>query len=146
MQNYQHLLLAIDYSTETCAIAEKAKALAFCYHAKLSIIHILDNIPMPDTPYGAVIPLSIPVDNVLLEEERLKFNQLCDKLDIEFNQRWLIWGVPKQAITEFASQQQIDLIVTGSHARHGLGLLIGSTANSVLHHAVCDILAVRISD
>ncbi len=146
MQNYQHLLLAIDYSAETSAIAAKAKALACCYHAKLSIIHILDNIPMPDTPYGAVIPLSTPADNVLLEEERLKFNQLCDKFDIEFNQRWLIWGVPKQAITEFASQQHVDLIVIGSHARHGLGLLMGSTANSILHHAVCDILAVRISD
>lgn len=144
MKNYQHLLLAIDYSTETRVIAAKAKALALGYQAKLSIIHVLDNIPMPDTPYGTVIPLSTPADNLLLEEERLKFNQWCDKFDIEFNQRWLVWGVPKQAITEFASQQQVDLIITGSHARHGLGLLMGSTANSVLHHAVCDILAVRV--
>ena len=144
MKNYQHLLLAIDYSTETRVIAAKAKALALGYQAKLSIIHVLDNIPMPDTPYGTVIPLSTPADNLLLEEERLKFNQWCDKFDIEFNQRWLVWGIPKQAITEFASQQQVDLIITGSHARHGLGLLMGSTANSVLHHAVCDILAVRV--
>ncbi|MEO1899758.1 MAG: universal stress protein, partial [Methylococcales bacterium] len=39
-----------------------------------------------------------------------------------------------------------DLIVVGSHGRHGLALLLGSTANGVLHHAVCDVLAVRLSD
>ncbi|MCP4009678.1 MAG: universal stress protein, partial [Proteobacteria bacterium] len=34
----------------------------------------------------------------------------------------------------------------GSHGRHGLGLLLGSTANGVLHLAQCDVLAVRVRD
>ena len=37
-----------------------------------------------------------------------------------------------------------DLIVVGSHGRHGLALLLGSTANDVLHGAPCDVLAVRL--
>ena len=40
----------------------------------------------------------------------------------------------------------LDLIVIGSHGRHGLALLLGSTANSVLHHARCDVLAVRLQN
>ncbi len=39
-----------------------------------------------------------------------------------------------------------DLIVLGTHGRHGLGLILGSTANGVLHGASCDVLAVRIDN
>ena len=45
-----------------------------------------------------------------------------------------------------ARQQGVDLIVIGGHGRHGLALLLGSTANAVLHGAPCDGLAVRIRD
>lgn len=36
------------------------------------------------------------------------------------------------------------MIVVGSHGRHGLALLLGSTANDVLHGAPCDVLAVSL--
>ena len=44
----------------------------------------------------------------------------------------------------FAREHAVDLIVVGSHGRHGLALIFGSTANGVLHGACCDVLAVRI--
>ncbi len=47
---------------------------------------------------------------------------------------------------QFAKQDNIDLIVVGSHGRHGLALLLGSTANGVLHGANCDVLAVRVKE
>jgi universal stress protein A len=52
-------------------------------------------------------------------------------------------GAPKQEIVDFARAQGIDLIVLGSHGRHGLARLLGSTASAVLNHAHCDVLAVR---
>jgi len=39
-----------------------------------------------------------------------------------------------------------DLVIVGSHGRHGVRLLLGSTANAVLHGAECDVLAVRVQD
>ncbi|WP_292363901.1 universal stress protein, partial [Methylophaga sp. UBA1464] len=39
-----------------------------------------------------------------------------------------------------------DLIVVGSHGRKGIKMLLGSTANAILHHARCDVLAVRLLD
>ena len=42
------------------------------------------------------------------------------------------------------TDKRFDLIVVGSHGRHGLALLLGSTANDVLHGAPCDVLAVRL--
>ncbi|MDP2903500.1 MAG: universal stress protein [Methylovulum sp.] len=148
MQDYQHILLAADYSGHCGTVIRKAKALAHLYQAKLSAIHVLDNIPMPDTNYGTVIKLDIDIDSdeKLLEAEKDKFVQLCNRLAIDPANRWLVWGIPKQEIIQIAVQEQVDLIVAGSHGRHDLALLLGSTANSILHHTSCDVLAVRLQE
>lgn len=146
MSAYRHILVAVDFSAEDDYVAEKAGALAAKFQAKLSIIHVLDNIPMPDTPYGTVIALDEDSDYPLLEAEKTKLLGLGQHLAVEVADCWLLWGVPKQEIIHLATQQQVDLIVVGSHGRHGLALLLGSTSNSVLHHALCDVLAVRLPD
>jgi universal stress protein A len=146
MRDYQHILLAVDYSGQGVYVAEKARSLAYRYQAKLSIIHVLDNIPMPDTNYGTVIPLDQDSSYDLLEEEKAKFMQLGDELKVDLANRWMLWGVPKQEIIHIAEQENVDLIVVGSHGRHGLALLLGSTANSVLHYAKCDVMAIRLQD
>lgn len=146
MSMYQHILLAIDFSEHGNEVASKAKSLAKASQADLSIVHVLDNIPMPDTSYGTVISLTEESDNALLEKEKNKFIETADRLGVAPDNRWLIWGAPKQEITQLAEQVQADLVVVGSHGRHGLALLLGSTANAVLHHARCDVLAVRLQD
>ncbi|MCX7098847.1 MAG: universal stress protein [Methylococcales bacterium] len=146
MDDYQHILLAVDFSGQGDYVAKKAKSLADKYQAKLSIIHVLDNIPMPDTNYGTVIPLAEDSEYPLLEAEKAKLMRLGDELSVALADRWLIWGIPKQEIINIAQQQQVDLIVLGSHGRHGLALLLGSTANSVLHHTLCDVMAVRLQE
>lgn len=146
MAAYQHILLAADYSEHGGTVARRAKDLAEKYRAKLSVIHVLDNIPMPDTSYGAVIPLTEDSGYELLEAEKAKLMQISDELGIAQANRWMIWGSPKQEIVQLANREQIDLILVGSHGRHGLSLLLGSTANSVLHYAGCDVMAIRLQD
>jgi universal stress protein A len=144
MSDYQHVLLAVDYTKHSVYVAEKARVLANKYQAKLSVIHVLDNIPMPDTNYGTVIALDQIAPDELLEAEKIKFMELGDQLAIDVVNRWMVWGIPTQEIINIADQEQVDLIIVGSHGRHGLALLLGSTANSVLHHAKCDVMAVRL--
>ena len=144
MKDYQHILLAVDFSEHVDYVAEKVKSLAYKYQSKLSIIHVLDNIPMPDTNYGTVIALDQDSGYELLEVEKTKLTQLGQYLGVAIDQQRLVWGLPKQEIVAFANEQQADLIVLGSHGRHGLALLLGSTANVVLHHALCDVMAVRL--
>ena len=144
MSDYQHILLAVDFSEQGLHVAEKARSLANKYKAKLSVVHVLDNIPMPDTNYGVVIPLDQDSLDGLLGAEKAKLMTIADHLDVALENRWMIWGIPKDEIINIADKEQVDLIVVGSHGRHGLALLLGSTANSVLHHAKCDVLAVRL--
>lgn len=146
MADYLHILLAADFSEYGEYVARKSKSLANGYRARLSVIHVLDNIAIPDTNYGTVIPLNEKTDNGLLEAEKIKLRQLGERLDIHPSDRWMIWGIPKQEIVLLAENQNVDLIIVGSHGRHGLGLLLGSTANGVLHYAKCDVMAIRLPD
>jgi len=53
---------------------------------------------------------------------------------------------PVTAILRTAAERDCDLIVIGSHGRHGLGRLFGaSTAEQVIRGATCPVLVVKPS-
>ncbi len=55
-------------------------------------------------------------------------------------------GQADQIITELARDQNVDLIITGSHGRTGLDrVLIGSTSERILNHTECAVLVVKSS-
>jgi universal stress protein A len=58
----------------------------------------------------------------------------------------VVQGNTRREILRVAEENGVDLIVLGSHGRQGIQLLLGSTANAVLHGAPCDVLAVRVKD
>lgn len=146
MNNYQHILLAADFSEHGDSIAQKARYLANKYQAKLSIIHIVDNLPITDAAYGPVIPFDIDLNEELMNAAKKRLSELGKSLAIPEDRQFLEMGNAKLEIVTTAEEQHVDLIVVGSHGRHGLALLLGSTANGVLHHAKCDVLAVRLQD
>lgn len=141
---YTHVLLAIDFSADTECLLKKTLKIAAAFEAKLSVVHILDNIPMPDVSYGTILALDDESDNALLQREKTKLNEYAMRLNVPPEQRWLIWGSPKEEICALATQEKVDLIIVGSHERHRLAWLLGSTANDVLRRANCDVLAVKL--
>jgi nucleotide-binding universal stress UspA family protein len=53
------------------------------------------------------------------------------------------WGTPEGYLFEMASRQNIDLVVVGTHQRHGLGrVLLGSVSRAVLHHAKVSVAVI----
>jgi len=139
---YAHILLATDLQQESQAVAEKARALAGLYQAKLSAIHAVESIPIY---FGneLVLPETQEIEQLLLEQARKKMNQLCQSLAIAESNGHVEIGVTKFEIIEFARQHNVDLIVLGSHSRHGLEHLLGSVAGAIVNAAPCDVLAVR---
>lgn len=53
-------------------------------------------------------------------------------------------GSPAQQVVERAQEWGADLIAVGSHGRGFWGRLLGSVSNSVVHHASCSVLVVRM--
>lgn len=146
MNSYKHILLAMDFYGHCEAVANRAKDLANRYQAKLSIIHVVDSLPITDAGYGADMPFNLDLTTELMAAAKKRLTELGEKLGVTEDRQWLEMGSPKMEIIRVAEENQVDLIVVGSHGRHGLALLLGSTANGVLHHAACDVLAVRLRE
>lgn len=141
---YSHVLLATDLLEETSAVAEKARQLAELYQAKLSVVHVVESIPIY---FGneLVLPETQEIERQLVERGEKNMAALCKRLEIPESQGHVEMGVTKLEIIDFAEKNGVDLIVLGSHSRHGLAHLLGSTARAVVNSANCDVLAVRVA-
>lgn len=146
MDPYQHILLAADFSEHGEIVAERAHDLAVKYQAQLSALHVVDNLPVTDSIYGPIIPFDVNITEQLIAASKEKLDKIGEKLGIPENRRWVEVGSPKVEIVRVAEEEKVDLIVLGSHSRRGLGVLLGSTASSVILHAKCDVLAVRLKE
>lgn len=144
MENYRHILLAVDFTEHNPPITERAHDLANKYQAKLSLIHVVENLPIGDATYGPIVPYDIDLTEQLVTSARERLNKLAASLAVPEDRVCIEVGSPKAEIVRVAEERGVDLIVLGSHGRHGIALLLGSTAGSVIHHAQCDVLAVRL--
>jgi len=141
---YRQILVAADFSGHGEQVVERAHELAKKYEARLSIIHVVEDLPIMDSSYGPIAPFDIDLTDQMMDAARKRLGEIADRLAIPKDRRWIEIGSPKAEIIRVAQERQVDLIVIGSHGRHGIGLLLGSTAASVIHHAECDVLAVRL--
>lgn len=140
---YKHILLATDLSNETDKIADHAKAFAERTKAKLSIIHVVEHTPIVYGGGEFSVPLDINLEETLTENAKLALAHLGKRLGISEKDQYVETGSIKIAVVNLAEKLGTDLIVVGTHARHGLEKILGSTANAILHAAKCDVLTVR---
>lgn len=146
MSAYQHVLFATDFSEEALEVGARALDMAERHGARLSLIHVVEEVNL-SAGYELMPLLPELPDDAMLREARDGLARLAEKLGVDDSAQWAISAPStKEGILSAAQEHGIDLIVVGSHGRHGLALLLGSTANAVLHGAPCDVLAVRIRD
>ncbi len=143
---YKKMLVAYDFSDSGEKALQKANELAGHDKAKLHILHVVEYLPPVDTSFGAVSPFEVDLTDQLVESAKSRLASVAEKLGIPKEQRWVELGSPKLEIVRVAEEVGVDLIVVGTHGRHGFGLLLGSTASSVVNHALCDVLSVRGKD
>jgi len=143
---YQHILAAIDLSEESPQVLDKASSLAAVSGAELSIVSVIR--PLTQV-YGGLDVTPLAAGGVSFEQEALQqastqVRSLAARYRVPGERTHVFIGAPAHDIRALAERIGADLIVVGTHGRHGLGLLLGSTANTILHGVGCDVLAVRV--
>ena len=137
---YKKVLFATDFDEVGVLAAYKAKKIAEENNSDLILVHVVEPIPAyayPGFAGFAEVELSIR------EQAEKELDKLAEKLGVDAKHRYIEFGSTKNEILRVAKEHDIDLIVTGSHGKHGLSLLLGSTAHAILHGADCDVLIVR---
>jgi universal stress protein A len=142
MADYKNILLVVDLSDDSDIIGERAKAIAACYAAQITLLHVVEYVPVE--PMGEALLPTVQVESELVERARKRLRELAARLGLSECQQQIETGGIKSEIIRAAQRLDADLIVLGSRERHGLAILLNFTEDTILHAAPCDVLAVRL--
>ena len=143
MSGYTQVLIAVDLTDDSPRVVQKGLEIAARYGAKISLLHVVEFIPV-DPAGEALLPPPVDMEGDLAKSAQERLDVLCESQGLKGARRRVEVGVIKMQIVRIAVEEKADLIVLGSHERHGLALLLGSTEKAILHKAPCDVLTVRL--
>ncbi len=139
---YSHILIGLDLSDDCPQVLQKAIALAKSCNAKISLVHVIEPLAVS---YGGDLAMDLgSIQEQQTTTALTSLKTLAAGLPIPVFQEHVLIGQTADEMHYLAKQENCDLILVGSHGRKGLALLLGSTSNSVLHGAECDVLAVHV--
>jgi universal stress protein A len=147
MSEYTNILVAIDFSSSADQVLAKAQQVAQRNKAKLNLIHVVEYAPPIDSAFDPMLAGNTMIDeDVLLDNARQSLEKLSKRNKLTDTDLAVQLGRPKHEITRYVEDHQCDLVIIGSHGRHGISMLLGSTANAIVHAMPCDVLTVKIEE
>jgi nucleotide-binding universal stress UspA family protein len=145
----RNILLATDFSEPSTAAKAYAKALATLFKARIHVLHVLEDLAAhawTTEVYVSALP-GVHEEMERQARERLAAVFGADELNTVQVCTALRTGSPFIEVIRYARDEQIDLIVLGTHGRGPIAhMLLGSVAERVVRKAPCPVLTVRSTE
>lgn len=140
--SFRRILIALDESPVGAHAAGVGTQLATDLGAESAFLYVVDpaETVLADSgiPAADLVALAEKDAKRLLAGFRSRAAQGAAPLE------FVAVGTPATEIVRTAREWAADVIVIGSHGRHGLErVLLGSVAEAVMRHAPCSVLVVR---
>ncbi|MCR6521313.1 universal stress protein [Lysinibacillus capsici] len=139
MANYLKIAVAIDFSEQSLKALDRASQLAKEHNAILQLVNVIDT-----KSFGAVSAYDLKYAEELKKENILKMEKLekeALQTGVKEVESIVETGSPKDILTQLP---QVDLIVCGATGLNRMEkMMLGSVAEKVVRHALCDVLIVR---
>jgi len=139
---FKKILLCLDLTDDSEKVVERAKSLAERCGASLTLLHVVEYVPVE--PMGEALLPAVQIEGELVERAKVRLAELSAKLGLGHCDSLIRTGNIKSEVVRIAQERGADLIVIGSRERHGVSILFNFTEDTVLHAAPCDVLAVRL--
>jgi len=143
---FKHILIPVDGSPTAQKAVETAAGLAKAFGSSVTAIYVIDPYPFTglgsDFAYGQAEYLSAAAIEAkeATEAAQKALQQVGVSVNISVVEAHAAW----RGILETAAKVGADLIVMGSHGRHGLEkMVLGSVAQRVLSHSTLPVFVVR---
>jgi nucleotide-binding universal stress UspA family protein len=141
----KRILVATDFSDASTAALLYGRELAHTFGARLDLLHVVPNLAKyyAAESYTAAFP---EIEEGLEQAAQREIDRLLTDEDRRLGGRATLrtFQLPADGIVQQARDENIDLIVIGTHGRGGVKhLLVGSVAEHVVRTAPCPVLTVR---
>jgi len=135
------VLIATDFSEASEKALRHAVAIARHYGAKLYLVHVVNSLA-----FTLVGPEAVnTVTEIVWKDARQLEDQLVQSGALTGLRHEIIicQGNVWEELERVVRQEQVELVVIGTHARRGFGkLLLGSVAEHIFRHSECLVLTV----
>jgi nucleotide-binding universal stress UspA family protein len=144
MINLKRILVPSDFSECSDAAVRYGLEFAHKFGATLHLLHVVqDPATQPWAAEGVVVPLLEAVEE-WQNEARLRLEQSIPADDRATARTSCTIASPVPEIVRYAKENEIDLIVMGTHGRTGVShMFLGSVAERIVRNAPCPVLTVR---
>jgi len=143
------ILFATDFSAGSRQAAPYAADLAKRYGATLYILHVIQDIEKITEWYAPKVNLN-ELHKVMEEKSKQELQNCCTSglggyQKVEYK---LVKGVPSEEILKFQQENNIGMIVIGTHSRTSTSKaeIFGTTADRVVKESSCPVLTVIPSE
>lgn len=145
-----NVVTPVDFSDNSRLIAESAAYLAGKFGASMHLIFVVQNF---EDYSGFFVPqMTLPsLEGELAESAETKMASFCGEM-VEFCEKAgvadltykVLMGDVGEKIVEYASDNNADLIVMGTHGYKGLEkIMFGSVADKVVRAASCPVTTIN---
>jgi len=146
----KRILVPLDFSDITGMVVEHACFFAKALSAELVFFHVVHVPPLAEasTWLDPVISPSVEQDirRQMKSGSEAKLSEIvaqCEAAGLRASARTAV-GSPSNHIVRFAEENQVDMIVMGTHGHTGFArIFMGSVAQRVIPHAPCGVYTVR---
>ena len=147
---YKRILVATDGSEHSTRSVKIAGELAAQSGATLYLVHVIKDYTVPDYVKDYINGEKIheAPEYVFIQSMGEKIIQMAQKeigaFAVKETNPVLLNGNPAEKIAEFAQENDIDLIIMGSHGLgYVKGMIVGSVSRKICHLAPCDCYIVK---
>ncbi len=130
---YNNILCAIDVTSDDESVINKARVIADQNNANLNIVHVIEYSFLPKG-----------YQHKLEQQVMPRIQKLGEEYSVDKKNRFVKFGQAYIEICELEKKLNIDLVVLGSHGKHGIKAILGSTANATLQQVGCDVTLVKL--
>lgn len=156
MATIKHILVPTDGSEGSLNAARFAGPLANAFAAKVSVLMVQGDDTLVAQAWGyGDFPFDSPDGMKTVEEIRTALEEHVQKNELKDTSQALgaldldpeivsVWGHPSEEILKYSSENDVDLIVIGSHGRSALKrAFLGSVSQAVANQATCPVTIVK---
>jgi nucleotide-binding universal stress UspA family protein len=144
VDEFKHILAPIDFEPASAGALKLATKLAESYGAQLTLLHVweIQLYPYMDSIMNSEIVYR--VEDAARRELRASLAGI--RRTVPGASGRLETGLPGPVILEMVPELGVDLVVMGTHGRHGLShTLLGSVAEKVVRLAAVPVITVHTS-